>query len=100
MYDVVLCLGAEKLSHEDKAVGMAAIGTAVDVEVQAELAAEGLGGPGTTPAQKRSFFMDIYAGCARVHEHSGATARGLRRRSRSRTTTTARSTRARSTAAS
>ena len=31
-HDVVLCLGAEKLTHEDKTVGMRAIGTAIDVE--------------------------------------------------------------------
>jgi acetyl-CoA acyltransferase len=74
MHDVVLCLGAEKLSHEDKAVGMAAIGTAVDIEAQAEMA-EGLGGGGDDAA-KRSFFMDIYAGMARAYmQHSGATAR-------------------------
>ena len=33
--DVVLCVGAEKLTHEDKSVGLAAIGTAVDVEARA-----------------------------------------------------------------
>ena len=73
MHDVVLCLGAEKLSHEDKRVGMAAIGTAVDIEAQAEMA-EGLGGG--DDAAKRSFFMDIYAGLARAYmQHSGATER-------------------------
>lgn len=72
MHDVVLCVGAEKLSHEDKTVGMAAIGTAVDIEAQAEMA-EQLGGSGPD-AGKRSFFMDIYAGMARAYmEHSGAT---------------------------
>jgi acetyl-CoA acyltransferase len=71
MHDVVLCLGAEKLTHEDKSVGMAAIGTAVDIEAQAEMA-EPLGA-GTDSAQ-RSFFMDIYAGLARSYmELSGAT---------------------------
>src|SRR4051794_22664837 len=60
--DVVLCLGAEKLSHEDKTVGMAAIGTAVDVEMRAEMAE--LLGSGDDSAN-RSFFMDIYAGMAR-----------------------------------
>jgi len=71
-HDVVLCVGAEKLTHEDKRVGMAAIGTAVDVEARAELA-ELLGsGQG---ASDRSFFMDIYAGLARDYmERSGATA--------------------------
>lgn len=72
MHDVVLCLGAEKLSHEDKAVGMAAIGTAVDIEAQAEMA-EKLGGG--EDAATRSFFMDIYAGMAREYMRvSGATA--------------------------
>jgi acetyl-CoA acetyltransferase len=72
MHDIVLCVGAEKLSHEDKAVGMAAIGTAVDIEAQAEMA-EQLGGGGPD-AGKRSFFMDIYAGMARAYmAHSGAT---------------------------
>jgi acetyl-CoA acetyltransferase len=71
MHDVVLCLGAEKLTHEDKSVGMAAIGTAVDIEAQAEMA-EPLGAG--TDSAKRSFFMDIYAGLARSYmELSGAT---------------------------
>jgi acetyl-CoA acetyltransferase len=71
--DVVLCLGAEKLSHEDKTVGMEAIGTAVDVEMRAEMA-EKLGSG--DDAAKRSFFMDIYAGMARDYmQLSGATAR-------------------------
>src|SRR5215472_441866 len=43
-HDAVLCLGAEKLTHEDKTVGMAAIGTAVDVELQAEAAAQATAG--------------------------------------------------------
>jgi acetyl-CoA acetyltransferase len=69
--DIVLCLGAEKLSHEDKSVGMRAIGAAVDVEVHAELATEL--GSGREPGE-RSFFMDIYAGLARDYmERSGAT---------------------------
>jgi len=71
MHDVVLCLGAEKLTHEDKSVGMAAIGTAVDIEAQAEMA-ETLGAG--ADSAKRSFFMDIYAGLARSYmELSGAT---------------------------
>jgi len=72
-HDVVLCLGAEKLSHEDKTVGMNAIGTAIDVERRAELAGELGSGEESAP---RSFFMDIYAGMARDYmERSGATAR-------------------------
>jgi acetyl-CoA acyltransferase len=72
MQEVVLCLGAEKLSHEDKTVGMEAIGTAIDVEMRAELEAElrtnGEGGG------ERSFFMDLYADMARSYMRaSGAT---------------------------
>ena len=72
-HDVVLCLGAEKLSHEDKTIGLAAIGTAVDVELQAEMAERSGADEG---AQPRSYFMDIYAGMAREYMAlSGATAR-------------------------
>jgi acetyl-CoA acyltransferase len=69
--DVVLCVGVEKLTHEDKSVGLAAIGTAVDVEARAELAAE----VGTAPdSAERSFFMDIYAALTREYmRRSGAT---------------------------
>jgi acetyl-CoA acetyltransferase len=67
--DVVLCLGAEKLTHADKTVGMAAIGTAVDVELHAEMARAHRSPP-------RSLFMDIYAGMASEYmRQSGATAR-------------------------
>lgn len=64
-HDVVLCLGAEKLTHEDKTVGMRAIGTAIDVEQRAELAAE----VGTPPGEgeDRSFFMDLYADMTRSY---------------------------------
>jgi acetyl-CoA acyltransferase len=72
-HDVVLCLGAEKLTHEDKTVGMKAIGTAIDVERRAELAAE----VGTPPGEggNRSFFMDLYADMTRRYmDASGASA--------------------------
>lgn len=70
-HDVVLCLGAEKLAHEDKTVGMKAIGTAIDVEARAEAAAAD-SGPADA-AGSRSLFMDIYAGLAREYmAHSGA----------------------------
>jgi acetyl-CoA acyltransferase len=63
MHDVVLCMGAEKLSHEDKTVGMDAIGTAIDIEMRAELAEEvRSNGDDQGP---RSFFMDLYADMAR-----------------------------------
>ncbi len=71
-HDVVLCLGAEKLTHEDKTVGMKAIGTAIDVEHAADLAAE----VGTPPGEggDRSFFMDLYADMTRRYMgDSGAT---------------------------
>ena len=71
IHDVVLCVGAEKLTHEDKTVGLRAIGTAVDVEAQAEMAAE----MGTEESKgSRSFFMDIYAEMTKDYmERSGAT---------------------------
>src|SRR5882757_2363536 len=69
MHDVVLCVGAEKLTHPDPSVGLAAIGTAVDVEARAEMAAE----LGTEPDSKRSFFMDIYAAMTKEYmSRSGA----------------------------
>ena len=72
MHDVVLCLGAEKLTHEDKAVGIDAIGTAIDVEMRAELA-EQIRSDGDDEG-RRSFFMDLYAEMARRYMHvSGAT---------------------------
>jgi acetyl-CoA acetyltransferase len=71
--DVVLCVGAEKLSHEDKTVGMEAIGTAIDVEMRAELAEE-IRADGSDEGGKRSFFMDLYADMARRYMRaSGAT---------------------------
>ena len=73
MHDVVLCLGAEKLSHDDKTVGLNAIGTAIDVEMRAELAEEVSANGDDEGA--RSFFMDLYADMARRYmSASGATA--------------------------
>jgi acetyl-CoA acetyltransferase len=67
--DIALAVGAEKLSHPDKARSFAAIGTAVDVEEAA---------PGD--ATDRSPFMDIYAAEARAYmEASGATQQDLAR---------------------
>ncbi|MGH7812958.1 MAG: thiolase family protein [Candidatus Binataceae bacterium] len=74
MYDVVLAVGAEKMSHPDKSVSFRAIGTAVDLdqmrdlmarmsakqsEVPAKAKAEGE--PTAEKKEKKSFFMDIYA---------------------------------------
>ena len=69
--DVVLCVGAEKLTHDDKSVGLAAIGTAVDMEARADMAAA----MGSAPDfAKRSFFMDIYADMTKDYmRRSGAT---------------------------
>ena len=73
MHDLVLCLGAEKLSHDDKTIGMNAIGTAIDVEMRAELAEEVSTNGDDEGA--RSFFMDLYADMARRYmSASGATA--------------------------
>jgi acetyl-CoA acyltransferase len=70
-YDIVLCLGVEKLATADKTVGMAAIGTAVDIETLPELVAQMGSGPDSS---KRSLFMDLYAQMSRDYmERSGAT---------------------------
>jgi acetyl-CoA acetyltransferase len=64
--DTVLCVGAEKMSHADKRVPLAAIGRATDVE-------EVFGPDGPQPGG-RSWFMDLYAENARRYmERSGAT---------------------------
>jgi acetyl-CoA acetyltransferase len=70
LYDVVLALGVEKLSHPDKMRSFAAIAGAMDVDELNEMiatltkaAAEESGGAG----QNRSMFMDVYAMAARAH---------------------------------
>ena len=79
MYDVALAVGAEKLTHPDKAVSFRAIGTAVDLEQLHELTATTEGGNGGGAVkdggqEKRSFFMDVYATMAREYmRSSGAT---------------------------
>jgi acetyl-CoA acetyltransferase len=83
--DVALAVGAEKLTHEDRARSFAAIGTAVDQQQVAELqqwASSGSAGSplpeqaDSLPGGKRSFFMDIYAANSRSYmESSGATRR-------------------------
>lgn len=84
LYDVVLALGVEKLSHPDKQRSFAAFRGAVDVEAL-ERILEGLrqsavrGGArqaGEGAGQKRSMFMDLYAAAARAHmQRYGTTAR-------------------------
>jgi acetyl-CoA acetyltransferase len=63
VHDAVLAVGAEKMTHPDKARSFAAIGGSVDVD--------------TTPADRpegRSFLMDMYAESAlRYMEQTGAT---------------------------
>jgi acetyl-CoA acetyltransferase len=82
--DVALAVGAEKLTHPDKARSFAAIGTAVDLSQLDELRAWTRGGSAGSPLPeeadadgdgKRSFFMDVYAANTRAYmERTGATA--------------------------
>ncbi len=72
LFDVVLALGVEKLSHKDKAKSFAAFAGAMDVDELAQMvadlakaAAEGGGEEGA--GQSRSMFMDVYASAARAH---------------------------------
>jgi acetyl-CoA acetyltransferase len=77
--DVALAVGAEKLTHPDKARSFDAIGRAVDLELREELA-ERVVPPGADPGSQRSFFMDIYAHLAREYmDHSDATAEDFAR---------------------
>jgi acetyl-CoA acetyltransferase len=63
LYDAVLAVGVEKMTHPDKAVSFAAIGGSVDVETT----------PTDLPAG-RSFLMDLYAEVsAEYMARSGAT---------------------------
>jgi acetyl-CoA acyltransferase len=87
--DVALAVGAEKMSHPDKAKSLAAIGTAVDLLELEELKqrlepptadAEGVQASPIPPEAeageaggKRSFFMDVYAANTRAYmQQSGA----------------------------
>src|SRR4029077_14794008 len=65
--DVALAIGAEKLTHEDKAVTFGAFASGVDVEERHRITLE-------TP-DNHSLFMDIYAARTRKYmAASGATA--------------------------
>ena len=84
LYDVVLALGVEKLTHPDKQRSFAAFRGAVDVEAMAEILAALKAGAGgerdaAAPAgggEKRSMFMDLYAAAARAHmQRYGTTVR-------------------------
>ena len=69
LHDVVLAVGAEKMTHPDKARSFAAIGGSIDVELV----------PEELPAG-RSFLMDMYAEAAREYlERTGATRADLAR---------------------
>jgi acetyl-CoA acyltransferase len=77
--EIALAVGAEKLTHEDRAKSLAAIGTAVDLFELDQLKEwtrppeAGAEGP-EEPQGARSFFMDIYAANARAYmRDSGAT---------------------------
>ncbi len=79
LYDIVLALGVEKLTHPDKLRSFAAFAGAMDVDELNEMveslmksaSAEG-GGAG----QNRSMFMDVYAMAAKAHmEKYGTTKR-------------------------
>ena len=80
LYDAVLALGVEKLTHPDKAKSFAAFAGAMDIdelnemiESLAQAAKEGGGEAGA--GQSRSMFMDVYASAARAHmENYGTTA--------------------------
>lgn len=82
--DVALAVGAEKLTHEDKAKSFAAIGTAVDLfqldDLKRWARGDSAGSPLPEEAEdvaadesKRSFFMDVYAANTRAYmERTGA----------------------------
>ena len=84
LYDCVLALGVEKLYHADKRRSFAAIGSAVDTEEIAKIMealkrvakAEGAEAAASGAGEKRSMFMDFYAGAARRYmQKYGATPR-------------------------
>src|SRR4051794_16615848 len=73
--EVILVVGSEKLSHEDKARTFAALGSAVDLERLEAVKAE-LYGTDVPQSDDRSFFMDVYATMATTYmKESGATER-------------------------
>jgi acetyl-CoA acetyltransferase len=74
--DVALAVGAEKLTHPDKARALEAISTAVDLEGMPDVLGEDNDGDGDGTSGSR--FMEIYAGLAREYmDRSGATKRDL-----------------------
>jgi acetyl-CoA acetyltransferase len=78
MFNLVLAVGAEKLTHQDKSFAFKAYTSALDVENApaqirlltdlASMAAVKIpGGQEAPPGQGRSIFMDIYAAACRMH---------------------------------
>ncbi len=76
LYDVVLVLGAEKISHEDKMLSFRSYATCLDVEEfpnKLEQIMEMINNlplavpPESQPGEGRSIFMDIYAFGTRWH---------------------------------
>jgi acetyl-CoA acetyltransferase len=66
--EVALAVGAEKMTHPDKATSLGAIGTAVDL-----LQTDARQQPDPGAEAKRSLFMDVYAAKARAYmDQSGA----------------------------
>ena len=71
--EIILVVGSEKLTHEDKARTFAALGSAVDLERLDEVKAS-LYGENVPTTSDRSFFMDVYAHMATTYmKQSGAT---------------------------
>jgi acetyl-CoA acetyltransferase len=81
IYDVVLALGVEKLSHPDKTKSFAAIAGAMDVDelkAMVEMLSKAAASKGEAggAGESRSMFMDVYAMAARSHmERYGTTKR-------------------------
>jgi acetyl-CoA acetyltransferase len=79
LYDVVLALGVEKLTHPDKMRSFAAFAGAMDVDELNEMIeslnkAAAADPSGSGAGQNRSMFMDVYAMAARAHmERYGTT---------------------------
>ncbi len=70
-HEAVLAVGAEKMSHENKAITFKALESAVDQESLDEIKAQ-IGSAGA--GQTQSMFMDIYSAMTRKYmEKSGAT---------------------------
>jgi len=70
LYDIVLALGVEKLSHPDKMRSFAAFAGAMDVDELNDMIAslqKAATSESGSPGENRSMFMDVYAMAARAH---------------------------------